>query len=182
MDCGTTTTGYCAMSTGSAMVIPGLADMDFRWRATLTALSTVGEEYSAIIGLHDALAGTTLNATDGVYFRYHRLVDGDFWACCTANNSDADPTSPTNFTKTVTTVAPVISSAAFQEFRILITEAGTKVRFYIDDVLVATHTTNIPAARNTGFGARILKSAGTTAREFINDYCDCYIDAPLSAR
>lgn len=174
---GTTDTGRACFSTAPAAVIPGLQNMEVEMRVIVQTLSTVAEEYSCSIGFHDALINATLNATDGAWFRYHRAVDGDFWVCCTANNSDADPTSPTNFKKTVTAVAPSVSGGRMQRLKIKFSNGGTVVEFFIDGVLVATHSdSTVPSARNTALGGRIFKSVGTTGRSFWVDYVDLYLN------
>lgn len=70
-------------------------------------------------------------------FRYDTAADGTaFWRCVTAAGSATQ-------TVTVTTVA-VTASAAYR-LRITSADANT-VDFFINDVLVARHTTNLPTA------------------------------------
>ena len=81
-------------------------------------------------------------------FRYDRLTDGGNWQCITRLSSTE--------TKTNSGVAVTASStgANMQTLEFVVNEAATEVLFYIDGVLVATHTTNIPQAR-VGYGVEM---------------------------
>jgi hypothetical protein len=154
-------------------VLLGLFEETVEIRLFLSALSTVGEEFSVIAGFSDNFNAATLNAVDCAFFRYNRLLNGgNFWACVTSSNSNADPANPTNTSVTVTSVAPTISSELMQTLKIVSSKTTGVCRFYIDDVLVATHTQNIPtgAGRLLGHGVRILKSAGTAGRTVFLDW------------
>ncbi|UOF80024.1 phage-related tail fiber protein [Caudoviricetes sp.] len=68
--------------------------------------------------------------------RYDVGVDGTaFWRCVTCDGTTANTTT--------TTVA--ITSSTTWNIRIEIDDAGAAVKFYINDVLAATHSTNLPA-------------------------------------
>ena len=64
------------------------------------------------------------------------------------------------------------NTTAWQKFTIEVNAASTSVQFYIDNVLVATHTTNIPTGVSQTIipKIQIAKSIGTTARSFFADY------------
>jgi len=69
----------------------------------------------------------------------------------------------------VTSTAP--GTSAFQILRVECDQDRAEVRFYIDGVLKATHTTNIPTtSQRMGLGLKIYKSAGTTQRELWIDW------------
>lgn len=165
---GTATTGRAALRTSSQMTLLGMRHEKFEASVLIASeLSTVGEEYTVDIGYSDVLNSGTLAPTNGALFRYNRLVDGDFWTCITSSNG-----SPT---KVVTTVPVVANNGTTTPFRVLGIEApvgGSEVIFTIDGVQVARITQTIPreAGRHTGFGMRILKSAGNTSRSVFFDW------------
>jgi hypothetical protein len=65
----------------------------------------------------------------------------------------------------------VVNANQWYKLRIDINAAGTSVTFFINDVLVATHTTNIPSSTTAIAPISIIhKSAGTTARTMLTDY------------
>lgn len=77
-------------------------------------------------------------AIDGAAFRYDTGVDGTaFWRTWTNDGAGGG-------TVTTTTVAMTVDT----NYRLLIAvdTAGANVRFYINDVLVATHVANLPTA------------------------------------
>jgi hypothetical protein len=161
---GTTDTGRAAIRSSGNVILLSRPYVELSMRVLINQFSTVSEEFSFSVGFNNNINGATLNAVDGAWFRYHRLVDGDFWACLTASESNADPTSPTNTTKTVTAVAPARSSTSERYQVLTIRILAGSVQFLIDGVVVATHTTHLPIVGTTGFGLRIFKSAGTTSR------------------
>lgn len=159
---GTTATGMASFYCFESGVAFGTGELRLAFRCTVDLLSKASEEFSTSFGFHDTLSPAAgFDATDGAYFRYLRTVDGDFWACITANNGSR--------TKTVTAVAPAVG--VMHRFDIWVDEAALSVWFFIDGVQVALHATNIPTAsgRQTGIGAKILKSNGTTSRGFAVD-------------
>ncbi len=105
------------------------------------------------------LADTTdyITPSSAIYFGY--TVAATNWWARTYNATAA--------TSTDTLVA--ISTTAFQKIKFVATPAS--VAFYIDDVLKATHTTNIPTA-NMGI---FIKSNG----QLDVDYVDCASSARL---
>ena len=173
MATGTTTTGWTAISSGQGGVMLGIGRTELGCRLFFSGPGVANDDFFFDFGYHDTLNGTTKNPIDGAFFRYDRAVDGAFWTCITADLSDSDPTNPTNTTKTVTAV-PVKASATvtdvMQRLVILVNDDASAISFYIDDVLVATHTTNTPQIRNMGLGARIAKVNGTTSFTAYLDY------------
>jgi len=69
----------------------------------------------------------------------------------------------------------VAVSVGWVRLCIKVNAAANQALFYVNDTLVATHTTNIPATagRSVGFGAGIFKSVGTTSillnADYVND-------------
>jgi len=109
----------------------GAQKMFFDSRVTFGALSTGAQEYIANVGFADTVDAAAAVAA-GIYFCYDRATDGNFWSCKTTNG--------TGTTKTVTSVAPV----ALTYNQLSVAYYSGSVKFYIDGVLVATHTTKIP--------------------------------------
>lgn len=165
MQTGTTTTGNAAISLGSFYSAGG-GVTTYTTDCRVSTLSTVGEEYIARIGLHDATSGGAV--TDGIYFQYDRLTDGNFWSVITSNNSTP--------TKIVTSTA--IVGNTWYRLKIVVNADGTEARFYVDDVEVSGTgypiTTNIPtaAARTSGPSCQMVKSAGTTSVQLDVDFAE----------
>jgi hypothetical protein len=86
-------------------------------------------------------------------FRYDTGIDGTaFWRCVTIAG-----TGTSNET-TVTTVAVAVVKHTFCTMLLAAT-----VEFYVDDVLVATHTTYLPAlATYLAFAVRVVNLASAT--------------------
>ncbi len=155
----TSATGRACLYRALTGTILGKGEYIFEARVNITALSTVAQEFSFSVGLHDNTAKT---ATDGVYFTYDRAVSGVNWQCVTANNN----------IRTTTASAVPVAAATWVRLKAVVNAAGTSVTYYINDVSVATIATNIPTAVNRVTGPRILllKSVGTTASTVNVDY------------
>ncbi len=170
----TTGVGWIEGSTGTAsdgrvcVSCPNLNIIDLgrgpaRWRdrVIFPTLSDGTNTYTHRTGFIDV---TNAESTDAAYFRYTHSVNGGRWQAVTRSNASE--------TAADTCVAPVAGTANSLDIR---SDGGSNVLFYIDGVLVATITTNIPtgSARLTGYGALIIKSVGTTSRSFQSDYMYC---------
>jgi hypothetical protein len=134
----------------------------FRFRMALQDLSDGTDTYTIIIGATDFSNVATANPDNGIFFRYtHSVNGGEFEAVCRASAVE---------TATDTNVAAAVT---YKVFEISINQAGDSVTFYIDGVLVATITTNIPASSAyLSMYAQILKSAGTTNRKMHFDWTE----------
>ena len=170
METGTTNAGRASLYNGRQQWLFGAANVRWCARVAVLALSTAGEEFDFCVGFHDAIETATLDATDGIYFKYNRAVTGNFWVCVTASNGV--------LSQTTTTIAP--SANAFQVLEIEVlheTLVGSTggipgVYFRIDGAHAALHTTTLPVSngRLTGEGYRIKKQAGVTSRFACVDY------------
>jgi len=139
----------------------------YKRRVYIPTLSTATERYVIFDGFQ---AGSSfVNATNMVGFIYDEggtyatgvSAGSPNWKCFTINGG----------VRTITTTSTAVASATWTKLRIEINAAGTSVGFYVDNVLVATHTTNIPASTTALHqGNFIVKSAGTTARTYVSDY------------
>jgi hypothetical protein len=86
--------------------------------------------------------------------------------------------------RTETSTGVTVTAGQFSKFRIETNSALTQATYYIDDVLVATITTNLPtgATKLVGPGVIIAKSLGTTARTLDVDYVDIIANVANSGR
>ena len=158
IDTGTTNTGRANLgSTDASSIIPANGQAMFLCRIAVEALSDATNEYQIFAGFHDAV-GTT-NVTDGVYWEYRR-GSSTAWQGATANNS----------TRTTTGAAGPTVNTNYIWLGIYINSTWTRATyFYSEDsrtwTIAGELTTNLPtAARSTGLGVTINKTAGTTQR------------------
>lgn len=162
---GTTTTGRAGRSLGGVASAAGTTGyvlgggaITQEWLVRLEDLSTAGEEFTLFAGS----AETPISQAEGVYFFYQRTTSVNWQAATRAAA-----------TSTTTDTGVAVAADAWIKLRTEVNAAGTSVNFYINNVLVATHTTNI----TTAFIApiiRINKSAGTAPRIFYCDYFKHY--------
>lgn len=164
---GTTTTGRAAIHLGLGNMGTAYSTILNSWRVAIPVLSTVGEEFASLIGLGDTAAGAGVGQTNGIYFKYDRLVSTNWLRCTSAAGVE---------TATSTGVAV---GTGFARLSFLVNAAGTSVEFFINEVSVGSNTTNIPGfLQQFGPLIKIAKSAGTTARTQVADYC--YVEAEWS--
>lgn len=160
-DTGTTATGRATASLDLASIIFGFAEFDLTWRSRVETLSTVTDTFTARLGFIDSSGAG--ECVDALMFRYSDAGSTPNWFAVARNN---------NVETSVNT--GVAATTNFSRFNIKLNEAGTSATFFIDDILVATITTNIPsgAGRWVGVGMKIEKSAGTSVRDIQSDYYD----------
>lgn len=160
LDTGTTSTGRASYAAGQSSALRGTADklMHFHTRVRFPTLSTSGERYYFQVGYISSL---TAAAGDGFYFRYDESVSANWYAVVVNNGTGTAGTD--------TTIA--VATNSFQKLRIEIDEPNVSAKFYIDDTLRATITTNFPGTtRDFGPGINLRKSVGSTARTCDVDY------------
>lgn len=127
--------------------------------------------------IHVSLSGSDTSAasaqTNGIYFLYNRAAHGDIWYAVTANGA----------VRTETSTGVAVTAGQFTKFRIETLDT-TQATFYINDVLVATITTNLPsgAGKVMGPGVIIAKTVGGTARTLDVDYVDIIANVANSGR
>lgn len=156
---GTTTTGRCSIHLDTPMGF-GYTTIAQQWRMIVGVLSDGTNTYTLKFGFGDTPSGAGIAQTNGTSFSYDSTVSANWLT----NTTQAGVT-----TQTIT--ATPVATSGFHTFRININVAGTSVAFIIDNVLVATHTTNIPGFEQfLGPIIKISKSAGTTARTVDFDY------------
>lgn len=121
-------------------------------------LSDGTQEFLCRVGMHDG--STTMS--NGIYFQYNRLLDGDYWTLCSTNNASTTRTSP---------AVPVVAGAWIKlGFRS--TVSGSLITLYpsYNGTEVGSITTNIRPDGAMKLAASIIKSGGTTSRSFLVDY------------
>jgi len=161
IDTGTTSTGRAALNRLQSQIQLGYSQHSMTWRLALEALSTETERFFVSFGFYNNAGAAGLDSTNGVYFRYRDDLNGGQWQCvCRQSNAE---------TLVNTTVAVNVQ---YNIFKIDVNANGTEALFYINDVLVATITTNIPTTQGnvTGIGAKIEKTIGTAQRNLSFDY------------
>ena len=164
---GTTTTGvagWMSQANGIRLDHAGKHTKHEQAIRTGTALSDGTDTYTIRCGLLDSISA---EPTDGVYFRYVHSANSGKWLCVTRANG------------VETLVDSGVTVAVNTNYKLGVEVLGdaTKAFFYINGIPVASQTLTIPtgAGRETSFGGFILKSAGTTSREFYTDYSDTVV-------
>jgi hypothetical protein len=95
-------------------------------------------------------------------FRYDIGVDGTaFWRCITCDGAS---------NVTTTTTSQSIAASTTYRLRIEVDDATPKVDFYINDVLVATHTTNLPAQTTFLLIEETVTTLANSAKGFLWDF------------
>lgn len=120
----------------------------------LEDLSDGTNTFTYVTGFHDN-NNNPGGIVDGVYFRYIHSDSSGKWIACTRNNSS------------VTEVATNVTVAADTDYKLEISVIGGSAFFYINDVLKATISTNIPDddnARTVSVINLFQKTVGTAER------------------
>lgn len=146
-------------SSNAAMMRGGVGAALFLTRATpSTALSDGSNTYTLILGFNDAQFGAPV---DAIVWKYDQ-ASATVWRTSTISNSTETVNDQSGFTVSVSTM-PYLG--------IFCNGDWTNIEFFysVDGqtwVIGNAHTTNIPvgSSRTLGFGIRIQKSVGTTAR------------------
>lgn len=160
---GTTSTGYAVLYKGVNALSCGFGHfLRVRWRVGLETLSTGSERYTAYVGFADNIGAG--DQVDGMYFRYNDSVNSGKWEAVTSSAS----------VRTATDTG-VTAVTTYSIFEVRVNAAGTSVEYYIDDVLVATNTTNISTSGFFGLMFKLEKSVGTTSRSIHADWYDFLI-------
>lgn len=154
---GTATSDYSSLILDRYTILGIGFTSIFKARVAHSAVSDGTDTYDSYIGLFDYSAN---DFTDSVYFKYTHGTNSGNWQCITTSGGTA----------TTNNTAVAGGNTTYSIFEIRINSDATEVLFYIDGVLVATHTTNIPTTAVLGHTIRITKSAGTTARLIYTDW------------
>jgi hypothetical protein len=169
---GTTATGRCAHTTNTVAFRLSGGTYVYESDVYVPTLSDGTNRYQLLVGFMGLItAATQANAVCFLYDEGGVSTGAGAsanWRALTANNS----------TRTYTDTTIAVAAATWVKLRIEINAAATEVVFKINGTTVATHSTNIPTAagREMGCSAVIIKSVGTTARTFRQDYKLCDIE------
>lgn len=127
----------------------------------IETLSTSLERFYAIIG---STTVTNLANANGIFFIYDEGGIGAYGAAsanfkCVTSNA---------LTRTITTTSTPVVASQWYVLKIVVNANASSVEFFIDDALVATHTTNIPTVITPKIA--IQKTVGITNRNMFCDY------------
>ena len=130
--------------------------LSLAFRFILNTLADGTNSYRVFLGFNNSPSANAGVITRSAGFFYSNATAN--WQAYTYNSSVG----------TTTDTGIAASTSAFNTF--LVRANGTSsVEFLINNVLVATHTTNIPSAAVTSYFS-MLKTAGLTARDFSIDW------------
>jgi len=119
-----------------------------RWASevvgSIEVVPTAAEDHLCFFG--HTFDGTTAKAVDGIWIGCERAISAANFVTTTGNNSTYEQYD---------TGIPIVAGQLYR-FTVKINAAGTQVLFYIDRVLVATHTLNIPSV----FGRQTAECIG----------------------
>lgn len=141
---------YCA---GSGVTLAATSDIDVSFRFQAPVLSTVAQEFALNVGIMRETAASQVAPTNGMCLVYDRLHKGvNLWALTIAAGTS---------TGTFTDTGIVFNAAQWYRVR-YVSRAGSGIgRFYIDGVLIATHSANRSSGLHT-VGAFWARITGTT--------------------
>ena len=155
--------------TATANFILGGGITSYETLIWLPNLSTSGERFSCLIGFSSGVANQN-NSSNNIAFLYD---EGNI-AFAGAGGASANWRAVTidSATRTFTDTGIAVNAGAFIKLKIVVNANASSVEFFIDNTLVATHTTNIPSGNTKRLNARnyIQKSVGYTTRLLILDY------------
>jgi hypothetical protein len=121
-------------------------------------LSTVAQRFTVRTGFFSIALPNTI--IQGIGFEYADQQNGGRWQAITDDG-----------TETSNDTGVVVVAGDWYKHSFIINADGDRVDFFIDDVFVATNTTNIPSG--SGFGSfinmHIMKIIGTTTRQLFLD-------------
>ena len=135
----------------------------YEWGARVQTpnLSDETNSFNVQIGLQNSTNSTqTLSSYNHIIFYYNQSTYSDNnWRAITRKSDNSE---------TVTDTGVTVSTTDWQRLRFMFdsNNSAARVRFYIDDTLVATHTTNIPESTAIRPRVCIMKTGGATARTF----------------
>lgn len=147
INAGTTSTGRSGLVRGTTTLLLGNGAYMVKTRFRFSALCTTNDQSIARVGAQDST--TTSDNTDGIYAEYNNAASGDYLILKTASNGSRT-TTVLDGTSGNATVA--ITANTWIKWVAIVNAAGTQVDFYVNDVFVKSHTTNIPtgAGRQCG--------------------------------
>ncbi|MFN9111683.1 MAG: hypothetical protein ACK5XN_16595, partial [Bacteroidota bacterium] len=163
---GTASTNYAGYNYGVNSLYRGTGAITLESYIIIPTLSTSGERFVTVFGEQNG--ANFMSPTNSISIVYDE--GGVFLASgVTSNNWRCFTRAGSTITRTDTTV-PVVANQWYK-LRINISADGLTITFFIDNVLVATHNTNVPLiSTQLTLASYIMKSVGTTARTMQTDY------------
>jgi hypothetical protein len=152
---GTAVVGF--PKTVTTMAYFGSVHMYAEGFVSIPTLSDGSQTFEVNIGFFPTSVTVSLNSANNVGIRYtHGTNSGKFQAY-TRDNSSAESTADTGVT---------VTAGRVYVLRVELNKDLSEARYYIDGVMVARITGNMPTAGATAARAAIVKSVGTTERQF----------------
>jgi hypothetical protein len=168
LDPGTTATGLASV-VGDRWVELGSAACDFNTSVAMPAVSDATNRFEVQAGLTSGFQAMSAVSTF-IGFYYRDDVNGGKWQ---AKVRSASTPTETNVDTGIT-----VALNTLYELRIIVNAARTEAKFYINGALVATISTNFPAAAaNLSYGAAVQKTVGTTSRPIYVGYTEFIPDS-----
>jgi hypothetical protein len=160
---GTSDDGWIASGGNDNKIRVGGKIFLFETRVRLEDVNLSSQTQQSYTGFMNYGSGNSPTKGDpaaGIFFKHNDDVSAN-WQVVTRNAS----------TSTTTTTTVAVTADQWYKLRFIVNAAGSQVDFYIDDVLVASHTTNIPTS-TTGMRivAKTEKTSGDTDMTFSTDW------------
>jgi len=163
---GSTATGVSGYTYGNQNLFLGLGTISIETYITIDTLSTVTDRFFTIFGY--IVPSNWQNSSNGIFISYDEGGSIFFtgtttpnWRCFTKSGG----------TVNATTTSIAVVATQWYKLRVDINTMASSVSFYIDNVLVATHTTQIPLTTTAmSVISTINKTIGTNARTMQSDY------------
>lgn len=118
-------------------------------------LSDGTQTFTVSCGLVPSPSSIVLDVNNSVVFKYSHGLNSGKWLAVSRDNAGAETTADTGVT-VATTAADLLT--------VCIDKARSEARYYVNGVMVARITGNMPSAAAVGSRAAIIKTVGTTAR------------------
>ena len=122
---------------------------------SIPALSDGTNTFSAGLQITNSVTSTTFSVNNSIGIRYTDGVNGGRWEGYTRST-----------TETTVDSGVTVASATIYVLSVEIDVAKSEARFYVDGVMVGVSQATFPTSQGAGCRALILKSAGTSARNF----------------
>ena len=158
-------TGQAGWQYGGTALFIGTGVITLETYVNITTLSTLAERFYTFFGY--ATGSNYANILNNIAIVYDE--GGVYLSANASPNFKCITRAGSTVTTTVTSIA--VTAGQWYKLRININAAASSVEFYIDNVLRATHNTNIPLTTTPMFiGNGIIKNTGSTARAMQTDY------------
>lgn len=162
---GTSTTGGSQVGSSASMTVGALGSALYLGRVAVDTLSDGTNTYKVNCGFNDA--GGSTASVDGVWWEYDSPTSTD-WRTVSSSNSTTTKNTVTGFT---------VSNTVMHYLGIFLNGDWTQADFFYSTdgetwtISSTSHTANLPGTTRA-FGVRnsIIKSAGTSTRNLINDF------------